>query len=212
MLRKFINILNGIEDKKMFKQNENALLIIDMQNDFVLPNLPGRFNTAHQIVPRLQDLLECVRELGWPVFHIVREYREDGSDIENTRLEGFLTKGKAALPGTEGCEIVKELAPKRGEYRIVKPRFSGFMGTELDFVLRRYGVINLVVSGTQIPNCVRATVYDAVSYEYNVTVIEDAISAKSEEVAKANIIDMKNIGVEFQTLEQFKKGYVQKAA
>lgn len=196
----------------MLKKSESALLIIDMQNDFVLPDLPGRFNTAHQIVPVLQELLQFARQQSWPIFHIVREYREDGSDIENTRLEAFLSKGKAAVPGTSGCEIIKELQPQKDEYRIVKPRFSGFMGTELDFILRRLEVKNLIVSGTQIPNCVRATVYDAVSYEYNVTVIEDAISAKSADVAAANITDMRNIGVDILPFEQFKGSFQQKAA
>ncbi|PCI98707.1 MAG: isochorismatase [Alphaproteobacteria bacterium] len=186
----------------MLKKSKNAVFVIDMQNDFVLPDLPGRYNTAHKVVPAIQNILEFAREKSWPVFHIVREYREDGSDIENTRLNDFISKGKAAVPGTFGCEIVKELKPVDGEYRIVKPRFSGFMGTELDFMLRRFGVENVIICGTQIPNCVRATAFDAVSYEYNVTVIEDAISAKSEEVAAANIIDMKNIGINFLTVNQ----------
>jgi nicotinamidase-related amidase len=186
-----------IEKGFPMKKNINALLIIDMQNDFVLANQPGRNNTAHKIVPAVSKCLEFARENNWPVFHIVREYRLDGSDIEKTRLQGFLSTLKSAVPGTKGCEIVQELAPHEDEYRIVKPRFSGFMGTELDFILRRLEVKNLFITGTQIPNCVRATVYDALSLEYNVYVVEDAISAKSEGVAKANIADMKNIGVNF---------------
>lgn len=190
------------------KKNTNALLIIDMQNDFVLPDQPGRNNTAHEIVPAVSKCLQFARKEGWQVFHIVREYRLDGSDVENTRLESFLSTLKSAVPGTKGCEIVQELTPKDDEYRVVKPRFSAFMGTELDFMLRRLGVSNLFVTGTQIPNCVRATVYDGVSLEYKVYVVEDAISAKSADVAQANIIDMKNIGVSFLNVDHLiRKAY-----
>lgn len=77
------------------------------------------------------------------------------------------------------------------------------MNTELDFMLRRLGVENLVVTGTQYPNCVRTTVYDGVALDYNVTLITDATSAQTKEVAEANIFDMKNIGVECITTMQF---------
>jgi len=76
-----------------------------------------------------------------------------------------------------------------GEYRVVKNRFSGFMNTELDFMLRRLKVETLAVCGTQYPNCIRATVFDAVSLGYETIVITDATSAKTPQIAKANILD-----------------------
>jgi nicotinamidase-related amidase len=182
-----------------------ALLTIDMQNDFVLPGAPGCVAGAMATVPRLREVLDWFRQQRWPVFHMVREYRADGSDIELCRLEAFRTGRKMAVPGTPGCEIVKELAPLPGEYRIVKPRFSGFMGTELDFMLRRLGVEQVVITGTQYPNCIRATAFDSLAYGYRTTILTDATSAVSDDIAQANIRDLQNVGVTCVTLDEFKK-------
>jgi nicotinamidase-related amidase len=114
-----------------------ALIIIDMQNDFVLPGAPFCVAGAYNTIPSIKRLLDFFRGQGWPVFHVIREYRADGSDIELTRLNGFLNNKRYAVPGTKGCDVVDGLAPVEGEYRVIKNRFSGFMNTELDFMLRR---------------------------------------------------------------------------
>lgn len=175
-------------------ENKTALLIIDMQNDFVLPGTPQCVAGAMTIIPNLKKVLNMFRKKNLPVFHIVREYRADGSDIESVRLDHFLTQNYC-IPGTRGCEIIEELVPVKGEYRVVKNRFSGFMNTELDLMLRRLGVTDIAVCGVQYPNCIRATVFDGIALGYHVTVVTDATGAQTEEVARANIHDMANIGV-----------------
>ncbi|WP_444907105.1 cysteine hydrolase family protein [Microbulbifer sp. SSSA008] len=179
-----------------------ALLIIDMQNDFVLPGAPCRIFGAYSTISKVRRVLEFFRKHNLPIFHVVREYREDGSDIENFRYQDFMTNKKYAVPNTPGCKIIDELQPFEGEYKIIKNRFSGFMNTELDSILRRLKINELVVTGTQYPNCVRATVYDAVCLHYEVTIITDATSAQTIEIAKANIVDMKNIGVKFLSSDE----------
>ena len=180
-----------------------GLVIVDMQNDFVLPGSPLCIAGAYETIPRIQEALEAFRKAQWPVFHIVREHRADGSDVEITRVQGFLNEAKYAIPGTKGCEIVEPLQPREGEFRIAKQRFSAFMHTELDFILRRLGITHIVVCGTQYPVCIRTTVFDAIAYGYQVTVLTDATSAKTPEVAEANIEDMRNIGVRCITVSQF---------
>lgn len=185
------------------KDPKDALVIIDMQNDFVLPGSPACVAGAHDTVPSIKRLLDFFRLNKLPVFHVVREYRADGSDIERNRLDGFLRKSRYLVPGTRGCEIVDPLRPIEGEYRIVKNRYSCFMNTELDFMLRRIGVTHLVVCGTQYPNCIRATIFDAVCYGYHVINIIDATSAQTQEIAQANIVDIRNIGVACISLDEF---------
>lgn len=186
---------------------KTALIIIDMQNDIVRPGAPACVAGAFSTVPRIRRLLNHFRAVGLPVFHVVREYRADGSDIEIARLERFLSGRRYVVAGTPGCEIVEDLAPLPGEYRIVKQRFSAFMKTELDFMLRRLDIAHLVVCGTQYPNCIRSTIFDAVAYGYHVINIIDATSAQSPEIAAANIIDIKNIGVTCITSEEFLVSY-----
>ncbi len=185
------------------KDPKYALIIIDMQNDFVLPGAPVCVAGAYATVPCIKRLLDFFRTQRWPVFHVIREYRADGSDIELTRLDGFLNQKPYAVPGTEGCNIVAELTPVEGEYRIIKNRFSGFMNTELDFMLRRIGATHLVICGTQYPNCIRTTIFDALAYGYPVINITDATSAQTPQIAEANITDLRNIGVECVTLQEF---------
>ncbi len=187
----------------LWKQKKTALIIIDMQNDFVLPDAPMCVAGAMAIIPNLKKILNYFRNSSLPIFHVIREYRADGSDIEITRRHGFLNDRSYCVPGTKGCDIVDELSPIAGEYRIVKNRFSGFMNTELDFMLRGLDISNIVVCGVQYPNCIRATIYDGVSLGYKVTLVTDAAGAQTEEVARANIYDISNIGVDCLSTDQF---------
>jgi nicotinamidase-related amidase len=184
-------------------ERKYSLVIVDMQNDFVLPGAPACVAGAYDTVPCIKRLLDFFRVNKLPVFHVVREYRADGSDIEMNRLDGFLRKGRYLVPGTKGCEIVDPLRPMDGEYRVVKNRYSCFMNTEMDFMLRRIGVTHLVVCGTQYPNCIRATIFDAVCHGYHVINIIDATSAQAPDIAKANITDIRNIGVDCIYLDDF---------
>jgi nicotinamidase-related amidase len=114
--------------------------------------------------------------------------------VEIIRQELFF-KQPFAVAGTPGAAVIQELAPRKGEYVLTKTRMSAFIGTELDLMLRTLGVTNLVVCGIQTPNCIRTTVFDGIAYNYPVVLVDDATGAASEEVHRANIRDMQNIGV-----------------
>jgi nicotinamidase-related amidase len=172
-----------------------ALLIVDMQNDFVLPDAPAAVAGARETMPAIAALAEHARKRSWPVIHVVREHRPDGSDVEYTRRELFQNGGGICVAGTPGARIVAELTPRSGDYVLTKQRFSAFLGTELDFLLRRLRVETLVVAGTQYPNCIRATAVDALGRDYRVIVVSDACSAQTERVAANNIEDMRNMGI-----------------
>jgi nicotinamidase-related amidase len=180
-----------------------ALIIVDMQNDFVLPGAPACVAGAYATLPKIREALTFWRKISWPVVYLYREYRRDGSDIELTRLESFLRDKKFCLPGSEGAKIVKEIAPQPSDYQVLKNRFSGFMDTELDFILRRKGVESIAVCGTQYPCCVRATLVDGICYGYHVTCLTDATSAASEDVALANIRDLQNMGIHCLAVDAF---------
>ncbi len=171
-----------------------ALLIIDMQNDFVLEGKPLKVAGAQAVIPKIQSVLAEFRKRSLPVFHVLRVHRPDGSDVEITRKELF-AKSPFAVEGTRGAAVIDDLAPLKGEYVIPKIRMSAFIGTELDLVLRTLGVSTLFVCGIQTPNCIRTTVFDGIAYNYPVVLIDDATGASSEDVHRANVRDMQNIGV-----------------
>lgn len=178
----------------------HALLIIDMQNDFVLEGSPLRVAQGMTVIPKIRAVLDAFRERRMPVFHILRIHRPDGSDVEITRRDLF-KKTPFAVAGTHGAAVVDALQPQEGEYVIEKTRMSAFTGTELDLMLRTLNITGLVVTGIQTPNCVRTTVFDAIAYNYPVVLVRDAVGAKSGEIHAANVADMANIGVTVMNVE-----------
>lgn len=172
-----------------------ALLIVDMQNDFVLPDAPAVVAGAGASIPVIAALAEHARKHSWPVIHVIREHRPDGSDAEYTRQELFQNGGGVCVAGTSGARIVAELTPLPGDYVLTKQRFSAFLGTELDLLLRRLRVGTLIMAGTQYPNCIRATAVDALGRDYRVIVVTDACSAQTERIAANNIEDLRNMGI-----------------
>lgn len=175
-----------------------AFLIIDMQNDFVLDGKPLRVAGAQVAIPKIQSVLAEFRKRSLPVFHIVRVHRSDGSDVEIIRQDLF-RKQPFAVAGSHGAAVIDELAPCDGEYVLQKTRMSAFIGTELDLMLRTLGVTTLVVCGIQTPNCIRTTVFDGIAYNYPVVLVDDATGAASDDVHRANVRDMQNIGVRIVT-------------
>ena len=90
-----------------------ALLIIDMQNDFVLEGKPMRVAGAGEVIPKIQAVLYEFRRRSLPVFHILRVHRQDGSDVEIIRQDLF-RMNPFAVAGTYGAAVVEELAPVPG--------------------------------------------------------------------------------------------------
>jgi len=199
-----VHALGQIRDNDNRKKDAMnvALIIIDMQHDFAVPGGSCEVPGAHSTIPVIRRVLMRFRELGLPVFHVVREYRADGSDVEISRLDALKEKNMV-VPGTPGVRIVPGLEPEEGEYRIVKPRFSAFMLTELDLILRRKGITHLAVAGTQLPFCLRATLFDGLCLGYRMTLLTDASSSRTREIHEANIRDIRDAGMACVTVEEY---------
>jgi nicotinamidase-related amidase len=175
-----------------------AVLTIDMQNDVLESIVP----TGREVVPAIQEALRAARAAGIPVIHCVRHHRRDGCDVERFRLQGFLDR-PFLVPGTAGAELIPELAARTDEIQVPKARFSAFFQTDLLLVLMRLGVRNLVLVGVQTPNCVRCTATDALSYDFDVVLLEDAIAAATPQVHEANLFDMANMGMSIMPVARF---------
>ncbi|TYI40201.1 hypothetical protein ES332_A02G145900v1 [Gossypium tomentosum] len=187
------------------KWKHAALLVIDMQNDFILDDGLMRVNGGKAIVPNVIKAVETARQRGILIVWVVREHDYLGRDVELFRRHLY-TRQKEG-PTTKGClgaQLVDGLVIKEGDYKLVKTRFSAFFATHLHSFLQSNGVNNLVVVGVQTPNCIRQTVFDAVAHNYQpVTVIVDATAAATTDIHDANIYDLRNIGVATPTLEEW---------
>lgn len=181
-----------------------AFLLIDMQNGFIDGASPLCIAGAAATVPACAHALAAAREHGLAVFHVRRAYAADGSDVEAVRWKAWAEGGRplsSADPMSLACP--SELAPAPGEPVVVKPSWSAFFGTDLDFLLRARGVGTLVLAGTTTPNCVRSTAYDGLARGFNVAVLRDATSSRSPEAQEANLADMEAAGIQLIHTDDF---------
>ena len=178
---------------------KSALLVIDMQNGFLSPRSPLYIAGAPATVPACARVIARCRAAGVPVVFVTRAYAADGSDVEKPRRAAFLAGGRPLSPGCDEA-ISAAMPPEFGsapeDCHIVKPRYSAFFGTELDALLRRLGTERVILAGTTTPNCIRTSCYDAVSLDYDVTVLSDCTSSVTAEIQESNLADMARAGAE----------------
>ncbi|KAL8537623.1 hypothetical protein ACS0TY_012662 [Phlomoides rotata] len=187
------------------KWKNTALLVIDMQKDFILPGGPMHVGGGADIVPNVIKAVKVARSRGIPIIWVVREHDPLGRDVELFRRHLYGDdKPKPTSKGSVGAELVDGLVIKDDDYKLVKTRFSAFFNTHLHSYLQGAGINKLVITGVQTPNCIRQTVFDAVALDYQkVTVLVDATAAATPDIHIANVVDMSNIGVATPTLEEW---------
>lgn len=174
-----------------------ALLVIDMINAFIDEESPLCVKNAKATVPRIKEVVDACRKKGIPVCFIGREYREDGTDVEVSRWSFWSEHGRPLTPASVGRlsgDFYVPLTPEEKDYVIIKRKWSAFFKTELDLVLRRLGVDTVVITGTQTPNCIRATAFDADMNDFATIILSDCVSSKNEEVQKSNLYDFESVG------------------
>lgn len=168
-----------------------ALLIIDMQRDFLEPGGFGEMlgNDVSQlrqaIVPN-QKLLSAWRAAGLQVLHTREGHRPDLADLppaKKVRGHGAKTigdtgpMGRILIRGEEGHDIIPELYPLRGEPVIDKPGKGAFFATDLHAILQNLGITQLVVTGVTTEVCVNTTVREANDRGYECLVPEDCVAS-----------------------------------
>ncbi len=137
---------------------KTAMIVVDMQNDFVASGAPMETPAARAMVPTLAEALHICREAQIKVLYTAHVHRRDGCDMGLfDDLHPPIAHRAALVDGTPGVDIYPELAPAPGEHVIKKHRYSGFFGTDLDIILREWGVDTVIISGTTTENCCHAT-------------------------------------------------------
>lgn len=187
----------------MLHNADTAILVVDMLNDFVVPGSPMCVAGAFTTVPAIANFLAHGRQQQWAIIYGNRSHRPSGIDVEMSRRHFFAEGQPFCVPGTKGAEVIDALRPEADDIIVTKQRFSVFLGTDLDFILRGLGVKTVYVTGTQYPNCIRATAVDAMGLGYQTIVCTDCCSAATPQVAEANIYDMKNMGIACAPSTQF---------
>lgn len=166
---------------------KEAVLVIDMLNDFVLQGAPLEVPDTRCAIAGIRREIDAAHAAGRPVLYLCDTHEPDDKEF---RKFGWPSH---AVRGTKGAEIIAELAPAPGDTVIPKNTYSGFFGTSLDDTLRRLGVESLRLTGCVTHICVLFTASDAVLREYTVTVVEDAIAGIARDDHDAALRIMKNV-------------------
>jgi nicotinamidase-related amidase len=184
-----------------FAPATTALLVIDMQRDFIEP---GGFGEAlGNDVSRLGAIVPTVRELiGWcrahalRVIHTREGHRPDLADCPpakrrrgdpTVRIGAPGPMGRILIDGEPGNDIVPALAPAPGEPVIVKPGKGAFWATPLGDILRWHGVTHLLIAGVTTEVCVQTTMREANDRGYDCLLIEDATESYFPEFKRATL-------------------------
>src|SRR3954451_8220469 len=155
-----------------FDPESTALVIIDMQRDFLEP---GGFGSAlgndvtllSGAIEPLQKVLATARELGMTIFHTREGHRPDMSDCPPAKfargevIGADSPKGRILIRGEYSRDIVAEVPPAAGEVVLDKPCKGSFYAADLELILRNRGIGSLIVTGVTTEVCVHTTVREA---------------------------------------------------
>ncbi|MBC5763671.1 cysteine hydrolase family protein [Ramlibacter albus] len=170
-----------------FELKRTALVIIDMQRDFVEPggfgeSLGNDVSLLRAIIPSCQAVLNAWRELGGLVVHTREAHRPDLSDCPpakrsrgnpSLRIGDEGPMGRVLVAGEPGNEIIPELAPRPGEIALDKPGKGAFYATPLQGLLQQVAITHLVFMGVTTEVCVQTSMREANDRGYECLLLED---------------------------------------
>jgi nicotinamidase-related amidase len=184
-----------------FDPAETALVIIDMQRDFLEPAGFGEMlgNDVSQLRRTIEPnkiLLQAWRDAGLTVIHTREGHRPDLSDLPpakkirgggKTTIGDVGPMGRILVRGEEGHDIIAELYPLPSEPIIDKPGKGAFFATDLHAILQHRGIKKLIVTGVTTEVCVNTTVREANDRGYDCLVPEDCVGSYFPEFQEAGL-------------------------
>ncbi len=168
-----------------------ALIVIDMQRDFLLPGgfgetLGNDVSQLAAVIPPLQEVLAAARAAGMLIIHTREGHRPDLSDLPpakhrrgkpSLRIGDPGPYGRILIRGEYGHDIIDELAPIEGETVIDKPGKGAFYATDLQLILESHDITSLIITGVTTEVCVHTTVREANDRGYDVLVPSDCVGS-----------------------------------
>jgi nicotinamidase-related amidase len=156
---------------------KQALLIIDMLNDFILPGAPLEVPGGRDIIPNIQREIQKAHDGGYPVFFLNDSHDPDDAEFKVWPIH--------AVKGTDGAKVVDGLTPTKKDIVIEKTRYDGFFKTDLDQQLAQMEITNVILVGVCTEICINYTASSAIMRGLKVHVPQDCVSALSDENGNA---------------------------
>jgi nicotinamidase-related amidase len=193
--------VNALPCNFIFDPATTALVIIDMQRDFIERGgfgdaLGNDVSRLERIVPVVSELLELCRDEAMMIVHTREAHRPDLTDCPpSKRLRGMPRlrigdpgpMGRILVSGEPGSEIIPELTPRHGELVLDKPGKGAFYSTPLEPVLRAAGITHLILGGVTTEVCVQTTMREANDRGFECLLIEDATESYFAEFKQATL-------------------------
>jgi biuret amidohydrolase len=184
-----------------FEPARIALIVIDMQRDFIEPGgfgaaLGNDVSTLEAAIEPVARLLAVFRAKGWPVIHTRESHLPDLSDCPPAkRLRGAPglrigdngPMGRILVRDQPGNAIVSSCVPLAGEIAIDKPGKGAFYRTDLDAILKAKGITHLVFAGVTTEVCVQTSMREANDRGYECLVVEEATESYFPEFKQATL-------------------------
>ena len=158
-----------------------ALIIVDMQNDFVAPE--GKMaefgfylESVRETIQPIKSLLQTARAQHYPILHTSMI-----NDINQNPFSWYSFWGEPGitLPGSWGAGHIEELHPQGNELIITKHTYGAFEGTNLNTILRSKGIQTLMVAGTDLNICAGDTIHQGFALGYHVVAVSDCLASFS---------------------------------
>ncbi len=184
-----------------------ALLVIDMQRDFIEPD--GVFGSLgidvsayREVRPAIARLRDEAAAAGLLVVHVQNAALPDRMSDSPAQIRFNMRMHEAArgdrpplrytVPGTPGHQIIDELTPRDGELVVTKYRSSAFWATNLELLLRSNGISSVVIAGCTTEGCVESTARDAMFNDYYVVLAQDCVASDDQAQHDAAMLLMRH--------------------
>jgi len=191
-----------------FDPKSTALLIIDMQRDFVEPggfgeSLGNDVSILRRTIAPTKQMLDACRKARMLVVHTREGHRPDLTDCPASKMERGRparkigdagAMGRLLVRGEKGHDIIPELYPLPGEVVIDKPGKGAFYATDLEPILRNRGIKSLIVCGVTTEVCVNTTVREANDRGFDCVVLEDCVGSYFPEFQRSALAMIKAQG------------------
>jgi len=199
--------------------DRSALIIVDMQNDFLHPDGSfGHISRQHPefnidmpflagTIPNVRRLADAFRAAGRPVVYLAHVLKPDYSDAAFPYWRVGIEPGRGnqthCVEGTWGAQIIDELKPRDGEHLVIKKGFGGFApSTPLDTILRNVGVNTCVVTGVTTCVCVSTTVRGGVEHNYRMILVSDSVAEVSRQAHDAELQTMARLFADVRSTDE----------
>lgn len=181
-----------------------ALLIVDMQNDFCDADAPSTlYPSIMSTVEPIKQLAAAARARKVPVIYTQGLVAADGSSAGLWRYKmKHHGLGNVQIEGSRGAAIISDLTPQAGDRVIRKWRPSAFFRTDLEIFLTVAGIDTLLLTGTSISGCVRATATDAFMRDIRPMIVREGIADRTQAVLEANLFDLQQKYADVVSLDE----------